>query len=503
MRDLIDILTINENALTNSTLVSGHNGTKYLEILVAKMAAGQPLEVDPSKKAVLGDQVYATPESAQMFADALAAIKAGQASKLTIGKFNVLGADKRTPYQITTGALYKSSEYTGRETVGGGTSKDYNAGHLNELIVGLACTAKFLNQGNPITGEQLLAMASHADTQESPKGIYFMLERIVRYNDRNLKEDRVNMSALIPTASALSFIRQMNEGTLANDIRALFAGAIKYANQSQTVANACDAARMDPNNNLIEIISDGTSDSSGTKADITLKIDGNDPNKVKKNLLSLKTSASDTLGQISGLKYESIALWFQTNFGIDIKAHKDLFDPKLDKETAYNNLLKLYDDVIYPEVQKLVEDQSPKKEAEIVKQFAKAANFYARGEKLEDVEIVKLDDKTLEGNYKILRFTDDLYDAMRYLDLETRYVGQGGSRTIQIWVKPAEGVKVPRGANRLCQFRTTRTGGYARNYFESGPMLEALTETSIGSTVAPGADTKPPPPKDIGRQRRA
>lgn len=499
MREFINILDqLSENKLTNSTLVSGHNGTKYLKILVAKMAAGQPLEVDPSKKAELGDQVYATPETAKMFADALAAIDAGQASKLTITKFNVLGADKKTPFVITTGALYKSSEYTGRETVGGGTSKDYNAGHLNELIVGLACTAKFLNQGQTITGEQLLAMSSHADTQETPKGIYFKLDRVVRYADRNLKEDRVTMTALIPTVSALSFIRQMNEGALANDIRALFAGAIKYANQSQTVANACDAARMDPNNNLIEIISDGTSDSSGTKADITLKIDGNDPNKVKKNLLSLKTSASDTLGQISGLKFDNVSLWFMTNFGIDIAQYKDQFDPKLDKEVVYNNLLKLYDDVIYPQVQKLVDNQSPKQEADIVKQFAKAANFYARGEKLEDVEIVKLDDKTLEGNYKILRFTDDIYQAMRYLDLETRYVGQGGSRTIQIWVKPAEGVKVPRGANRLCQFRTTRTGGYARNYFESGPMLEALTQV----TIEP-ASTEPAQPADIGRPRRA
>jgi hypothetical protein len=319
----------------------------------------------------------------------------------------------------------------------------------------------------------------------------------VRYADRNLKEDRVNMSALIPTASALSFIRQMNEGALGTDIQALFAGAIKYANQSPTVATACDAARMDPNNNLIEIISDGTSDSSGTKADITLKIDGNDPNKVKQNLLSLKTTASDTLGQISGLKFENIELWFKTNFDISVAKYKNLFDPNLDKEVAHENLMKVYDE-IYPIVQQEVENQSPKTEAAIVKHFANAANYYARGAKLEDVEIVKLDDKTLEGNYTIMRFTDNLYDAMRYLDLETRYVNKGMNRTIQIWVKPAEGVKVPRGSNRLCQFRTTRTAGYTRNYFESGPMLEELTKVSIEP-----ASTTPAQPTDIGRPRRA
>jgi hypothetical protein len=512
MREIINILDqLNENALTASTLVSGHNGTKYLEILVAKMAAGDPLEVDPKYRPDYGDKVYATPETVKMFKDALANIKTVIKSsgklppKVNLPKFTVVGADKKTSYTITTGALFKSPDYTGRANATGGTTKDYNAGHLNELIVGLACTAKFLNQGNPITKEQLIAMTKHSNTQETPKGIYFSLDRMVTYPDQKLKADRVNMSALIPTVSALSFIRQMNANALAADIQALFAGAIKYANESVTVKNACDAARMDPNNNLIEVISDGTSDSAGTKADITLKIDGDDPNKVKQNLLSLKTSASDTLGQISGLKFENVSLWFRTNFNIDITKYKEQFDPKLDKETVYNNLLKLYDDVIYPQVQKLVDDQTPQKEAEIVKQFAKAANFYARGEKLEDVEIVKLDDKTLEGNYKILRFSDSLYDAMRYLDLETRLVGQGGSRTIQIWVKPAEGVKVPKGSNRLCQFRTTRTGGYARNYFESGPMLEALTQVKIEptvseSTIRPSRTISPP---DIfGRPRR-
>ena len=190
-------------------------------------------------------------------------------------------------------------------------------------------------------------------------------------------------------------------------------------------------------------------------------------------------------------------MWFKTNYNIDVSAHKKDFDPALDKETLFQNLLKLTD-TIYPQVQKQVEDQSPKKEAAIVKHFAAAANFYARGAGLEDVEIVKLDDATKEGNFKILRFSDSLYDAMRYLDLETRFLNKGNNRTIQIWIKPAEGVKVPKGANRLCQFRTTRTGGYPRNYFESGPMLEALTEVTIEPTDAEAAA-----PKDIGRQKRS
>ena len=73
---------------------------------------------------------------------------------------------------------------------------------------------------------------------------------------------------------------------------------------------------------------------------------------------------------------------------------------------------------------------------------------------------------------------------MAHFDLETRYINKGAGRTIQIWVKPAEGEKVAKGANRLCQFRTQKTGGYIRNYFESGPMLVALTAAEFNSQAS-------------------
>jgi len=495
MRDFIDLIDVlAENSLQPGVLYNERNGSKYLEILVGKMAKNQPLEIDPSKKATYGHEVYAKEDSVSEWSSAL--INGKQTGKFLIPKtINVKSLELEKDFVITPGSLFKSSDYTGL-TKSGATAKDYNAGHINELIVGLACTAKFFNLGAPITKEQIITMASHAETKQEAKGITFSLSRVVTYPEPDSKQDRVNLTALIPTQSALSFIRQMNEGQIANDIQALFAGAIKYANESYTVATACDVARQDPNNNLIEVVSDGTTDAKGTKADITLSIDGADPEKARKNLLSLKTTASDTMGQISGLKYENIHLWFKTNFKIDISLYKDKFDQSLDKKEIYKNLVDLYDTVIYPQVKQEIEDQTPQSEAKIVKHLADAANFYARGEKLEDVEVVKLDDSTLEGNYKILRFTNNLYDAMKYLDLETRYVSSGQGRTIQIWVKPAEGVKVPKGSNRLCQFRTQPMGGYVRNFFEIGPMMEALTEV----TIEPKASSQP---KDIGRPRRA
>jgi hypothetical protein len=80
---------------------------------------------------------------------------------------------------------------------------------------------------------------------------------------------------------------------------------------------------------------------------------------------------------------------------------------------------------------------------------------------------------------------------MRHLDLDVKYVNQGNSRTIQIWAKPAEGDKIAKGSNKICQFRTSRMGGYTRNFFESGPMLEALTAVNknVDPTIAPQGRT--------------
>jgi hypothetical protein len=184
----------------------------------------------------------------------------------------------------------------------------------------------------------------------------------------------------------------------------------------------------------------------------------------------------------------------------------------LPREEIYQNLLtKIYDGYVIGEVRKRIENQKPGKEAQIVKQLVKSAQYHARGEKLEDVEIVKLDDRVSAGGYKILKFSDDLEDAMRHLDLEVKYLDKGQSRTIQIWVKPEPGEPVAKGnKDMLCQFRTTKMGPNYRNYFETGEMLEKLTDQTIDTDdeAAPARPVKKiqarfdPEKVQVGRSRR-
>lgn len=460
-----DLLLV-EKSLT-ATELEKHDG-KYLKILIDLVNDNTDLPIDPAYRDSLGD-------TARVDLSEIPALQAALDSgniKANLPKKIKMYVNGKLDLQ-STGILFKGAEFSGAEG-----KKPYNAGHLAELFMGLVVSAKFFNIGNAITNEQVLDMIGYIETVIEGKNYVFTISRNISYPEMGTKTDSLSFLARIPARSAESFITMAKARKFDPDLQAIFSSAVRYVNESSSVADSCAKVRKDKNNNKIDVISDGTSDAKGTKADLTLKVDGQ-----KVNLLSLKTFGSDTLGQFSGLSFDNLSKWFRINFNLNITPYKEQFNPTLGEDQLEKNLIKFYDDIVYPHVEKTVEDQKPGVEAEIVKQLAKAANIYARGETLEDVEIVKLDDKISSGSYKILKFSDNLQEAMKHLDLETRYVNKGSGRTIQIWVKPAEGEKVAKGANRLCQFRTQKTGGYIRNYFESGPMLEALTSAEYNNSV--------------------
>ena len=476
-----------EKALQPAELAK-HSG-KYLVMLINFIKAGTPLPIDPAFRDVYGDSIVIDKAWLPTLSSSL---DSGDIAKTVPKKIDGLINGKKV--MIPMSALFKGAEFTGAEG-----KKPYNSGHLAELFMGVCVASKFIAGGNPIKPDTVLNLINNGlATAIDGKNYTFKLTQAIKY-PKGGKQDSLNFLARVPARSAEAFINQAKSGQFVSDLNAIFTSTIKYCNESSSVADSCNRVKNDPNNNQISVISDGTTDAKGTKADLTLSIDGS-----KVNLLSLKTYGSDTLGQYSGLGLDNLKKWFMINFGFDIMPFADKFSSKLTDEKKYANLLSLYDKVIHPYVVGLVEGQSPGKEAQIVKQFAKAANIYARGEKLEDVEIVKLDDTVSTGSYKILRFSDNLKDAMKHLDLDVKYVGGGQGRTIQIWVKPAKGEKVGRGTNKLCQFRTQKMGDSYRNYFESGPMLEELTAIDAPLTDKPVAAklTKGANPISVGKTSR-
>lgn len=479
-----------EKSLTPKELAK-HSG-KYLTILMQFIGARLPVPVDPAYRGMYGDSI-------QIDTTMLPALQQALDSDDILSSIpaKVTAVIDGKPTQIPWGVIFKGKEFT--QLAG---QKSYNAGHLAELIMGVGIATKFVNQGNDIDLNAFQRMFTQLIKGPTKKNYEFSYAGTISWPGTTSKNDQLTFRAVVPTKSAEEFVRQAQSNQFSSDLSAIVASAIRYVNESQGVQRACDRVRLDKNTNKIDIVSDGSSDAKGTKADLQLSVDG-----TKINLLSLKTYSTDTLGQISGIGYDQLSKWFDVAFGISISKFQKLLDPTLGAEKVYQNLLtKIYDDYVYPEVKKRVEDQTPGKEAEIVKRLVRAAHYHSRGESLEDVEIVKLDDSVSSGNYKILRFSDDLEEAMSQLDLEVRYIGKGQGRTIQIWVKPEADEKVARGANRICQFRTQKMGDSYRNYYEIGPMMELLTKVDAPlSSRTPNVITKQPvdirPPGSIERTR--
>lgn len=499
IQEIFESSIIMEKSLTVAEL-SRKNGM-YLEMLTQMVEAGEALDVDPAYRDQYGDTVQMDPSMLPVMQQALADRE--NISKILPKTFTMIDDQGNSVPNIPWGALFKSGKFTGRAG-----AKAYNAGHLSELFMGVAVAAKFINRGETSNHQSVFKMlqevAESAGVEQ--KNYRFTLNRKIKLPSKD-QSDQVNFSGLVPAKSAESLIEQVKSGKLAADLDALFNSAIRYTNESSNMETALDRVKRQKKSTQIDVISDGTSEAKGTKADMTLKINGE-----KVNLVSLKTYSSITLGQISGLGYEQLSKWFGMSFGIRIDQFKDLLDPALPREEIYQNLLtKIYDGYVIGEVRKRIENQKPGKEAQIVKQLVKSAQYHARGEKLEDVEIVKLDDRVSAGGYKILKFSDDLEDAMRHLDLEVKYLDKGQSRTIQIWVKPEPGEPVAKGnKDMLCQFRTTKMGPNYRNYFETGEMLEKLTQQTIETDVEKVSD-KPvkkirarfdPEKVQVGRSRR-
>ena len=481
MRKFINLIELTEAALTPSTLAK-HNG-KYLSILIQLIGTGAPIQVDPQYRIQFGNAVQLDPAILPQLTHSLS-------DPATISNTLPKVVKSVDGKIIPWGAIFKGAEFKAG-------AKAYNTGHVAELFMGASVATKFANVGVDITSEQVIATLTDSQTEIQGKNYKFEWETTITYPEVANKIDSITFLAVVNALSAEAVFNQLATNKFEADLTSVLSSAVRYANESEGVALACQRIRADKENNTVEIISDGSSDNKGTKADLILKIDG-----AKVNLLSLKTYNTSTLGQISGLSYTALSTWFTTNFDIDISEYEGLLDPALGNDRILKNLLtKIYDEVVYPQVKKMCEEQTPSIEATVVKRFANAAHFYARGTNMEEVEIVKLDDKITTGNYKILRFTDSLYDAMKHLDLEVKYVSTGEfGRTIQIWVKPDPDTNVAKGANKLCQFRTQRTGGYTRNYFESGSMLEALTEVeSSVSAPLPRAKRKI---EDTPREKR-
>jgi hypothetical protein len=192
-----------------------------------------------------------------------------------------------------------------------------NMGNVSEALLGCAVAAKFIKQGGAVTekdladiGKQLaqnkgiIRATAGKDTLEFKVSIPFM--------------DKKAFYAWLGEDSRGKTLKDYNvpaESVALIERRARI--AVEYANTSKRVLSAIEEAIQDPNNNKVDVISDGgeKENQSTTKVDLKILVDGKE---TAKRLLSIKAGAVAQFGQVTGVNFDHANEFFTSSVGIAI-----------------------------------------------------------------------------------------------------------------------------------------------------------------------------------------
>jgi hypothetical protein len=220
----------------------------------------------------------------------------------------------------------------------------------------------------------------------------------------------------------------------------------------------------------IVVMADGVTGEKTQKTDVWVYVtdeDGN-PRKLRLNT-SLKVGGIAQFGQVGGSTVETQQnLW--NYFGVDVDPVLDDFEETVadDPRRAFQQVYEYAANRINDELQ----NASPQDEAGVINNIAQGITHFAT---LGDpkVELVDFSD----GGFKILRF-NNLVKKLQSVDLEASYVDNKKWPEVAIHKRGDP-------KNRLLTVRmkveNTKSGPYARNYIEKGPLLEQLTQVKKAS----------------------
>lgn len=247
-------------------------------------------------------------------------------------------------------------------------------------------------------------------------------------------------------------------------------------NSAAAYVNSSDAERysryfyINGKADQIVVMADGVSGEKTQKTDVWVYVtdENGQPRKLRLNT-SLKVGGVAQFGQVGGSTIETQqALW--NYFGVDVKPALKGFDAlvKTDPRAAFQQVYQYAAKKINNELK----TASTSKEAGMIDSIAQGITHFAT---LGDpkVELVDFSD----SGFKILRF-NNLVKKLKSVDLEASYVDDKKWPEVTIHEKGNP-------KNKLLTVRmkveNTKSGPYARNYIEKGPLLEQLTEVKKAS----------------------
>ena len=336
----------------------------------------------------------------------------------------LLATDKSTPI----GYVVKSGKRNLAKYVYKPFGKNINKGDIAEGILGAALYVKFMNPETKVTDsavKKVLEMISAKPDAEkdNPKKV-----------DKTLSgengEDKISFRVALSTGNYEGLVDPKWHSELSNHYKS----AVAYVNGEAIVDEAMQQ-EMDKNPNVIEIISDGVSNQTGTKVDVQVKVDGK---FTKLGSISLK-AGSKTMGQVGSGDWNKLSGLLSDMFGV--KPDPTLEEPWVTAVSARDRAAVIaagqavYGDIV-EELAKEPEFRrdNPEEQVDVIQSIMygirKAATGGEKGVLLVDFDA---------GDYKVLNFDDKLEEV--FADRENFKLGieytQSASGFPKILIKDA------------------------------------------------------------------
>ena len=339
-----------------------------------------------------------------------------------------------------------------------------NRGETSEGILGAAMFAKFTKrEGDEEIGTVTPAdIGQVLDTLKKTGNDQYEVE--VKDYD-NVHADQVTFVLRLKTGPFNDLMDPAKRDLLTSE----FSSAAAYVNSS-------DAERysryfyINGRADRIVVMADGVTGEKTQKTDVWVYVtdeEGN-PRKLRLNT-SLKVGGVAQFGQVGGSTVETQqTLW--NYFGVGVDPVLEDFDQlvKTDPRAAFQQVYGY----AAKQIDQELKDASPSEEAGIINGIAQGITHFAT---LGDpkVELVDFSD----GGFKILRF-NNLVKKLGSVDLEASLIDKNKWPEVSIHERGNP-------KNKLLTVRmkveNTKSGPYARNYIEKGPLLEKLTEVKKAS----------------------
>jgi len=474
IQELMESRAILEKKLTPLELLK-HD---YLDQLIGKIEKGEELSLEPDQVEKYGmSSVVVDPEAIEQ-------LRKWSKSKVLAKSPLLKIAD--SDQTIPVSSLSKSNVRSG-----------LNLGIMSEGVLGAALVAKFLKLGKEITYSDVTRVLNGIKNIKVTPGSSSLsgsFKSTIKHPGKT--DDKVIFELKLPNKE---FEYLTKASTTDSVISKLLSSSVLFVNSSTYgIPKAIAMITSNADGNQIDVISDGISDNKGTKADLTLRING----KVI-DLISLKAGSVKQFGQVSGGHNfaELIDDFFDIDLGQDADELIELSRAESrNQEVAiritnqnYGLIRHLFNSKIVPGIEE--QTASPSDKQKFITRLVAGISKHMTGD--QSIHIVKLH-ATGGGGYTVLKLNKKKLPALMH-DLDFSVVFYSNSNTLKIQAVPTD-VKsklyqeLGGQPGLLLQIRSKmERNSYIRNIVEMGSVLESLITLETRSTPLDKAD-KPAKP---------